>query len=262
MSLFALTALAATLTSPTAQAGPRTDITPTLIVPAGLAVYEEGRFEVVVDNIGRKNADDVELHIYLPQTHTSPGVHVLGVVGAMDARCAQSGLTIICDLGDIRAGRSDSAWVDLALPWSSEDIEVATAVATSTRETDARNNEDEAVVGLIYDDVPVTGPADADIRSCTGTNLTAFFECTTAPSSIVGHSVVLEADGSIRFPGAAPIYTGVWSQATDDALAFTYLRYGVPVLSFSGNGVPGDCFEGLASFPSSTYVAPYEVCID
>jgi hypothetical protein len=260
MSLFALTALATTLVSPTADAASRADITPTLVPPAALGVYEEGRFEVVVDNIGRKNADDVELHIYLPQTHTSPGVHVLGIVGAMDSRCSQSGLTIICDLGRIRSGRSDSAWVELALPWSSEDIEVATAVATSSRESDARNNEDSAVIGLAYDDVPLTRPEAVDIRLCSGTNLTAFFECTTAPSSIVGHSIVLEADGSISFPGAAPIYTGVWSQGSADALAFTYLRYGIPVLNFSGNGVPGDCFEGLATFPGSTSVAPYEVC--
>ena len=212
MSLFALSALALSTVAPTAEAARRADVVPTLSLPASTTVYDEARIEVQVDNFGTRSAQDVELHIYLPQTNTSPTVHVLGDVGAMDSRCSLSDTTVVCQLGKIRKNRSKTAWVDLGMVWSSEDIVVDTAVATSTRESDARNNEDSAVATVAYVDEVLTGPVDVDNWHCTGSDLTAFYECTLYPSSISSHAIVLEAGGTIDFPGAAPgVYGGAWS---------------------------------------------------
>jgi hypothetical protein len=95
-------------------------------------------------------------------------------------------------------------------------------------------------------------------RHCTGTGLTAWYECTLFPSSISQHTAEFHADGTITFPGE-PDFTGGWSQNGDDHLAFTYYELGTPVASFEGRGASASCFEGLTAF-DPPWVAPYEVC--
>ena len=72
--------------------------------------------------------------------------------------------------------------------------------------------------------------------------------------------MVFHGDGTITFP-SDPSYWGAWSQPTADTLAFTYSDVSGVVATFSGGGTGGDCWEGITHFTSSSYVAPYEVCL-
>jgi hypothetical protein len=102
---------------------------------------------------------------------------------------------------------------------------------------------------------------DLHNEHCTGTSLASFYECTLYPSSISSHDITLESDGTISFDGDPPDYTGAWSSSPDDQLSFTYSYDGTVVAEFEGYGVSSSCFEGLTTFPGSSYVAPYEVCV-
>ena len=101
-------------------------------------------------------------------------------------------------------------------------------------------------------------------QHCTGTGLVAFYTCTLFPSSLSGHAATLEADGTISFPAYPSGYSGSWGQDSDDHLWMEYTYNGGVVASFEGNGVDAaaECFEGLTTFPGSSYVSPYEVCLD
>lgn len=252
------TLLATLLASTPAHAG--ADLAVTVTVPTQLAVYAEGRHEVTVANVGNRHARDAQVDIQLPETATSPTVHVLGDLGAIDGDCSQVGTTLTCDLGSIRKGRSETVWFDIALPVSSEPLEFE-ATASARRDSNPANDTDNDVTDLVYDAVAVSGPVLADNQHCTGQGLTAYYECTLYPSSISGHQVRLYADGTLDFPGQPVSYGGTWSQPTPDSLEMTYTDGGAVVANFSGNGVPGDCFEGLTVFPGSPWVAPYEVCL-
>ena len=53
-----------------------------------------------------------------------------------------------------------------------------------------------------------------------------------------------------------------WNRTTPDSLVFTYVEQGVGVVAeFEGWGTSDNCFEGITTFPDSSYIAPYEVCI-
>ncbi len=225
-------------------------------------VYDAVMYDVQVSNIGNRNARGVELVVELPETATSPQVHVMGNLLAFDSDCVQSGTTLVCDLGRVRKNRSASIWFDLELPQSAAPLEVYAVVDTDSRENSTSNNDDLHAAALNYYDVPLSGGEVLLNEHCTGQDLTAFFECTLSPSSISSHGITLNGDGSISFDNAPPGYTGQWSQPSDDRLEFTYSFNNVVQVEFSGDGVPGDCFEGLTTFITSpTWVSPYSVCI-
>ncbi len=55
-------------------------------------------------------------------------------------------------------------------------------------------------------------------------------------------------------------YSGCWS-TSGDTLTSEYTNGGLVEAEFVGRGVNStNCWEGLTTFPGSTYVAPYEVC--
>lgn len=255
MSLFAA------LLIPSAHAAPQADLETTISMPAGHDVYDEQRISAQVENVGGRNANSVEIVIELPETNTSPGVHVLGDVGSMHSSCSQSGNDIVCNVGRIKKGKSKTVWVDVALPWSADDIEFIADASTSSSESSDTNNDASGIAEMAYIDTLLSGGESTTNSHCSGTGLTAFYECTLFPSSIMDHTAVLEGDWSISFPDFAG-YGGTWWQDSDDHLAFEYTYGGSVVAEFEGNGVGGDCFEGLTTFPGSSYVAPYEVCID
>ncbi len=237
------------------------DLDTTLALPGGADVYDTQVVEVTVANVGNRNANNTLLTIELPETNTSPTVHVMGIVGAIDSRCDQSGTLITCNLGKIRKNRSKTVDFEIVLPWSAGSLDFSTTASTSSSESNLSNNTDSGAGQVAYIDTPIAGPAVAVNRHCTGQGLEAFYECSLYPSSISSHSIVLEGDGSISFLPAQPGYTGSWAQNYDDSLWFEYSFNGSAVLDFVGNGVGGNCFEGLTIFAGSAWVAPYEVCL-
>lgn len=256
--------------SPTADAGRGNgggggggaDIETTLSMPASSDVYVDDSYSVTVANVGSGNADGVQLTIQLPETNTSPTVHTMGEVSNIDSRCSLSGTQLDCSLGRIRKGRSATVSFDMYLPQSAGSLDFSATATTTSSESATGNNSDSGSAVVIYEDIPLSGQYFVTNSHCTGQGLEAFYECTLYPSSISGHTVTYEADGTISFTQAG--YTGAWGQTADDQLWFEYYDgTGNLVADFEGNGVDASavCFEGLTVFPNSAWVAPYEVCL-
>lgn len=235
------------------------DLTTTTTAPTGVYVYDTGRWTIGVANVGNRDAAGTTVTIQLPTTATSPTVHVMGTVGAKSAGCSQSGTKIVCSVGTLRKGRSTSVWFDLALPESAGTLTVSTTASTTTAESNTGNNGSSAVGLPDSYLVSYTTPATLLNNHCTGTNLTSYFECELYPSSISSHTSVLETDGSLSFPDY-PDYGGTWA-VVDEELSFTITSVAGVEAEFVGYGVSAGCWEGLTTFPGSTYVSPYEVCV-
>jgi len=214
---------------------------------------------VTVDNNGRRDAKDVSIAIALPETATSPTTHVMGLVSNVDSACWEDGTLIKCIVGTVAAGSSTSVSFDIALPESANDLEFYASTGSSTSDANTADNETDDIATVLYPDLVISSAVDVVNRHCTGTDLSAFFECELYPSSISSHPITLESDNSVTIGAAG--YTGSWSQPSDDTLWFEYVYAGQQRLEFFGHAVDGDCFEGLSIFPGTGYVAPYEVCI-
>jgi Domain of unknown function DUF11 len=251
--------LAAALSTSTAQAAAAPDLTTTITPPTTVDVDVAGTWTVAVNNVGNKNAANVSLVIQLPVTNTSPTVHIMGDLSGWSSTCSNVGSTITCSLGQVNKWTSKSRTFTIALPWSSEDIEVSATATTTTTESNTANNGDLEVANVIYQTVSVPAPATVSVNHCTGTNLTAYFECRLYPSSISSHSQDFLADGTLEFPLYGPEYGGTWT-VTGTEMYFNITEYGITTAEFLGNGVGGGCYEGLTTFVGSSYVAPYEVC--
>lgn len=255
-----LTLLATLCFAPGALAG-AADVTVDFQAPATVQVYDMARYDLTVSNIGNRNANGVVLQIDLPETATSPSVHVMGTLGAMSNRCSQSGNSLVCDLGRLRKNRSASVWFEISLPVSAQPLAFYAEASTSSNDGNPANDSATHTATVTYYETPVSGPVDVVNRHCTGQGLQGFFECTLFPSSISSHSTTLNADHSITFHNAPPGYTGSWSQVLPDRLAFSYSFNGQLQVAFHGYGVGGSCFEGIALFPTSSYMSAYEVCL-
>jgi hypothetical protein len=184
----------------------------------------------------------------------------MGTLGAYSSSCAQSGTKLNCSLGSIGKGASKTVSFALALPQNSVALGFSATVTTTSSENSTTNNSASATSNVSYYSYAIAG-TDVSVTNdhCTGTNLTSYYECTLFPSSISSHDVELAADGTLSIP-VAPSYYGYWGQDASNHLWFEYWDNGVLEASFEGNGVSGNCFDGLTSFPGSAYVAPYEVC--
>ncbi len=266
MSSFALLALALTAQDASAGRGGRgggggasADLETTLSLPAAFDVDVSDTVSITVENVGNGSANSVVVDIDLPETNTSPTVHVMGDLDNIDSACVQSGTTLSCSLGRLKAGRSATVSFDIALPQSAGSLDFSATASTTSTDSNASNNADDDSAVVLYPDLAITSQAFIINRHCTGQGLEAFYECELYPSSISSHEIILETDGSITFSQAG--YSGAWGQDTDDHLWFEYYYAGMVRLTFEGNAVDGDCFEGLTDFPGTSYVAPYEVCI-
>ncbi len=227
--------------------------------PAPQYVHEDMDYGVVVTNIGKHSAAGVSLTIDLPPTHTSPVVHVMGILSGVDARCSRSGARLTCNLGTLAKGQATTVSFTIALPQVAGPLSIAAAATTTSGETNTANNADTDAPSLLYYAVAVGDGATAEHRHCTGTNLTSFYECELYPSSISSHMATFHGDGTVSFPDE-PDYSGAWWQDTPDSLSFTYF-YGQDVVAeFTGRGTSSNCYEGLTTFPGSNYVSPYEIC--
>lgn len=253
-------ALAVSLLIPGAHAAPPTDVAVDIVTPASAPVYGTTSYDIDVSNVSNKRARGVELVVLLPETDTSPTVHVMGTLSGVDARCTQVGTELECSLGNINAGATKTVSFDISLPQADKVLEVGALVDTSNTDSNPNNDSDTDVAPLTNYAVTVSPGDTASNLHCTGTNLTSYFECTLFPSSISGHAHDFLSGGQIGIQGL-PAYGGTWSQATADSLEFTYTWNGQLVLEFEGYGTSGNCFEGISTFPNSGYVSPYEVCI-
>ncbi len=268
MKLAALAATACLLLVTEAAAAPGPDLRPTISPPPPTNVYATGRYNVTVANIGNQNAASASLTIELPATNTSPQVYVMGTLGARSASCTPSGTRLTCNLGQIRRNRSTTVFFDIALPQSSAPL-LFSATTSTAGDTDPGNDTAGHAATVVYYNVAGFPGGTATNRHCTGTGLTAFFECTLFPSSISSHTaefVGTGTSGTITIPGY-PTYTGTWSLsgANNTHLTFQYFDSGSLAATFEGDGVESTatthCYEGLTTFtPPSPYVAPYEVC--
>jgi len=253
MKLLSLLALTAFATPAFAGA----DLQVTITEPANVSVDERARWEVEVANVGNRTAKNYRLVIDLPETNTSPTVHILGDVTWQSNNCYVDGTQISCLLGRIRKNRSKTKAFDIALPYSSEPLTL-TAYITSPDDNPA-NDVDSVDATLNPYVVAVGAPQTYDHFHCTGQDLTSFYECELFPSSITSHETTFEVGGTISFPYQGG-YTGTWSQPTTDTLVFDYSNASGVVAQFEGVGVDGGCFEGLVTFPTSSSVSPYQVC--
>jgi len=254
----ALLGLASFLLAGSALAAP--DLRVQMPAPAPVHVYEEGGYDVVVANIGKHGAASVVLTIDLPATHTSPQVYVMGDLGAFDGRCSRSGTPPTCNLGALAKGQSTTVSFALALPVADEVLTLAASATTASGETALANNAASLSPALLHYATSVGDGDLASIDHCTGQGLTSFFECELFPSSLSSHQHVFNGDGTISIP-EEPDYGGVWSQSSADTLSFAYLYAGEVVAEFEGVGSSPGCFQGITTFPGSSYLSPYEVCI-
>ena len=185
------------------------DLATNITAPTGTTVYDEATWSVTVSNIGNRDASSVTVSIQLPTTHTSPSVYVMGDLGTWSSGCAKSGTKLNCTLGTIRKGKNSTVSFNIALPQSSAALTFTATATTTTSESNTANNVDSENASLIYVDFPITDGTFLNSH-CTGTALTAWFECTLFPSSISDHTTILNSDYSISIP-EEPDYTGPWS---------------------------------------------------
>ena len=208
--------------APATHAARVPDVQVSISAPASTQVYDPARYSIRVDNSGNKDASGVEVTIGLPETNTSPTVHVKGIVGRLHRKCSLQGTSVVCDFGKVRQGRSKTLWFEIALPTSSVPMQIDANVTTTTLEDNTANN---------------------------------------SASHVSSHDITLNADHPISFANGLPGYTGVWQQVLDDRLALAYSFNGQLVAGFHGYGVGGDCFEGITLFPGSSYNSAYSVCL-
>jgi hypothetical protein len=237
-----------------AQASAAADLATSISVPSA-AVYASGRYTVTISSVGSSNAGASTVRIQLPVTHTTP-VAVMGTVGAKSSTCSQSGSVITCTVASLKRNRSTSVWFDMTLP---ENVGPLTFTATSVLSGDTNtNNISTATASLSNYAVSFTSGAVSNDH-CTGVNLTSYFECTLFPSSIASFDADLAGDGTVSIT-EEPDCGGTWSQPTSDSLVITYTCGGDVAAEFEGYGVSASCWEGMTTFPSSTYMSMYRVC--
>lgn len=276
----ACSGLALLLASSSASAATTPNLAVSYVPPALTAVYSAGTYGVTVANIGSRDAGGVQLTIQMPKTGTSPQVYIMGdLVPGYSSTCVPGGAvgtaagsTLVCGLGTVRRGKAKTVTFSIELPEKTGALTFsASATTTTSPETDPSNNTNVAHTAALdyYENTfsfDTQGEASYLNKHCTGSNLSAYFECTKFASSISSHEIVVHADGSITFPGE-PDYAGSWT-LSGDRLTFEYIFIpsGEVEVEFSGRGVAGTgCFEGLTRFPDGSggygpYVSPYEVC--
>ncbi len=236
------------------------------------------QFAVTVKNFGTADANPTTLTITLLETQTSPQKYLLGSLQALPTGCAVSGRALTCALGRLRyngpqGGRTRTVTFGYKIPVTTQALLLsASASAIGEPPANATDNAGSVTASVDYRAVAVT----AGIKSpshCTGTGLTAYFECTKFPSSISSHDAEYHLDGTITFPGAEGAgYSGTWLQADPTRLHFEYHNGSYTEAIFDGRGADANCFEGITRFYSdddnnsntppvlSTYSAPYRVC--
>lgn len=237
------------------------DLTVSIDQPEPAYAYEYSAYHVTVTNLVNEKALDVELYIQLPETDT-PQVELLGDLIDIDYRCTLYGTVLECPLGIVPLGSTDVTF-QLALPWSSQALDiVATASTTSAEVTLANNTASHAGARLYYEVEVQPGQHSSD--ACLPVwphGYVSYFECPIASGSAWTDPFEFDASGSVWLT-SAPGVLGSWWQPAPERLVYTYDRgsaiHGVE--QFEGWGVSPSCFEGMSSYSVSGVVHPRRIC--
>ena len=191
-----------------------------------------------------------------------PQVYILGELGQRDSRCQLVNRGLTCSFNTIRKMSSLAFSFEFKFPQSSRILSLEAIASTSSNENSTTNNRYRLTPAIGHPSFEIAQDYVVSNSHCTGTALSSYFECLTAPSSISSHAANFHADGSISFDGA-PEYTGLWVQPnSSQQLKFEYFENGEKMAEFNGWAVGGQCFEGMTTFfPASNYVSPYRVCL-
>ena len=242
------------------------DLSVSISAPASVAISTPTTYTVTVKNFGPNTATNVRSTVTFPQTDTSPQVYILGNVSISDTRCSLVNRQITCSLGTLKKGKTTTFSYVYTAPVSTKPLEMTASVTSDVADPISGNSTASVVPNLSYPSRPISS-ATVNNSHCTGTNLTAYFECLLFPSSISSHETTLNLDNTISF--TEPGYEGTWSQnAAKTSLSFEYRQLNTgtgstKVAEFNGFAINGlNCFDGLTRhFPSTTYVSPYRVCL-
>lgn len=234
------------------------------------------QFSVTVQNYGNADVNPTTLTIQLLATQTSPQTFLLGQLQAVPTGCSLSGRTLTCALGQLRSTgptsvRRKTINFGYRIPVTTQALTLSASVSgTGEPAVNATDNSASVTAAVTYRAVTVT-PGFKTASHCTGTTLTAYFECTKFPSSIASHQAEYHGDGSITFQGTTDVW-GTWSQPDPTRLHVEYTNGVYSEVVFDGRGADGSCFEGISSFfgdydgnpqtpvTQSAYRAPYRIC--
>jgi hypothetical protein len=248
--------------SPIAQAAaPSADLSVSVSAPSIEAVNTANRYTVRVSNIGRKDASASVLKVTFPLTNTSPQRFLLGQLSQLAPGCSLSLDTLTCNIAPIAKNNFREIAFTYSMPVTSTVVQLVAVASTNDRELSLINNRRVHQAVPSYPSLAIAADSTATNSHCSGTDLSAYFECELFPSSISSHAAVFHAGGILSIP-EAPDYTGAWQQAASNRLTFQYFdSNSLRILSFEGFGsVPG-CFDGITRFDDNqTYVSAYRVC--
>lgn len=241
------------------------DLSVRLIAPATVNIAQATSYTVTVSNLSQQSSGDISVQVRFALSNTSPQVFILGAVTGLDPRCSLGDNMLNCRLAPLGRNGSTSFNYSYTAPVSTKPLQMTASVSATTADPALGNNSATVLPSLVYPSLPIT-QSGINVRACTGTALTSFYECTQFPSSMMGFSALLKADQSIEL--VQPGYSGSWSQnAAKTSLSMVlYEDQGqgpVQVSTFSGWAINGArCFHGLATHTQSpNYVSPYEVCL-
>lgn len=260
--LFAV-ALATAALAVTANAAPRPNLAvQPWVAPSSVLVNSTYQYTARVKNIGNQTAQNVVLTITFPLTNTSPTRYIMGKVTAFPSNCSITSNKLVCSLGNIGTSNNSNlrqVSFNFEYPVTTQALSLlATATTSSQNEQNANNNFLSVAPNVAHQSMPLTS-ADVVVSHCTGTNLTSYFECEQAPSSISSFPMQLAPGGTIVPP--APGYFGTWSQPSNEELQFN-ISDGYSGATFNGFVANGNCFDGIATFtPASSYNSAYRVCV-
>lgn len=219
-----------------------------------------------VRNIGNQTAQNVTVTVEFPLTNTSPTQHILGKLTNYSASVGTCGIVarkLVCNVGNIGSNQTRTVTFTFEFQVATNaPVFKTTATTQSSNEQNPNNNARQFAPTLNYPNNVVSG-GNYLVSSCTGTNLSSYYECELYPSSIQS---VLSLD--LLFGGILEVtnysqYTGLWDQNTlpNKSLHFTIDGGSGTEVDFNGFAISGTCFEGITTFPqNSAYNSAYKVC--
>lgn len=219
-----------------------------------------------VKNIGNQPASNVTITVEFPLTNTSPTQHILGKLTSYSASAGTCGIVarkLVCNVGNIGNNQTRSVTFTFEFQVATNaPVFKTTASTQSTNEQNPSNNVRQFAPALAYPDNIVSGGTYL-VTTCTGTNLTSFYECELYPSSQQSFTMDLNPGGTLTIPNE-PAYSGFWDQNSlplNKTLHFTIDGPSGREAEFNGFAISGTCFEGITTFPQNTaYNSAYRVC--
>ncbi len=254
---------------------------PTLATPAeaafgpdlGVVVVQSGsslvgtptHIDVQLTNTGNRPANATWVSIQLPKTMTSPNAVVMGTLSNVPSYCARQTTRLYCNLSSpvARSGGTAVIGFDIAMPVSSAPLSFRVDTGANNEQNLTNNTAHFSPTQSYYS--PAVAPAGSAVTNshCTGKNLTSYFECTVYTGALSSHLTTLSSDGTIDWSANGAEGAGMggtWS-VTGSQLTMQYLDNGQGIGDFIGYGSSNTCWDGKMTFPNSTFLAMYRVCM-